>query len=171
VLTTDEGPRGNQPFHRAKELGIDEANGFLASYTAETDRLAAHEIAGVIRDLQSRNLEVCAAGLLLSSGGSLPALAQILGSHPLIHSAEGELFRNSVRRACESFNMPVEGIRKRDLRDDAIRGFPELTQNAIGRIARSAKALGPPWTAEHKTAAFAAYFALRRRRKNAVGVS
>src|SRR2546430_13640189 len=41
-------------------------------------------------------------------------------SHPLIHTAEGEFFRNAVRQACEEHKATVTGIREAAL-DDSIR--------------------------------------------------
>jgi len=99
--------RGNQPYHRAKELGLPEAKKYLVEYTAESDRLAREAISNTIADLESRGYEIIAVALLLSGGRKLRPLPQILASHPLIHTAEGELFRQTIRRSCESLAILV----------------------------------------------------------------
>src|SRR6185503_13196473 len=60
-----------------------------------------------------------AAVILLSSARPLLDLKAILASHALIHTAEGEFFRQAFRSAFETLKIPVTGIRARDL-DDAL---------------------------------------------------
>jgi hypothetical protein len=78
-------------------------------------------------------------------------LAKILGAHPLIHTAEGEFFRQAVRQACESLQMPVTAIRAREI--DAGANKANELQRSIAGLGRT---VGPPWTKDHKTAALAA---------------
>src|SRR6266481_1560837 len=86
VVTNDDGPRGNQPFHHAEELGLQRAEAFLAQYRAESEHLAREAIEAATKQMTARGYKVTAAALLLASGRSLPALPQILASHPLIHT-------------------------------------------------------------------------------------
>ena len=61
-----------------------------------------------------------AAVILLSSARPLPDLKAILTSHALIHTAEGEFFRQAFRGAFEKLEIPVTGIRAHDLSDDSL---------------------------------------------------
>ena len=159
VVARNDGPRGNQPYHRAQELGLGKAEKYLTDYAAETDSLARQEIAKAIADLQTSGYQVACAAILRASGRPLPILAKILAAHPLIHTAEGELFRSTILRACESLGIPVMGVRNRDLEADAKK---ILTARIIAQLARAGKSLGPPWNADHKAAALAASLSLNQ---------
>jgi hypothetical protein len=91
------------------------------------------------------------AAILLASGRPLPPLVKILGAHPLIHTAEGEFFRQAVRQACKKLQIPVTSIRVREL-DTGVNKGSALQQS----IAGLGRVVGPPWTKDHKTAALAA---------------
>lgn len=156
------GLRGNQPYHHAAQLGLPAAEIFLAEYAANAERLASAEISAAIDQLRSRNLRVTAAAILLASGRALPQLPQVLASHPLIHTAEGELFRNAARKACERLGLHVDGFRERDLEECAAAIWGGDAPAIRKQIADSGKALGPPWTQDQKSAALAAAIALTK---------
>lgn len=169
IVTDDDGPRGNQPFHHAEALGLPRAEPFLAKYRSESERFARAAIEAATKELAAQGYNITATALLVASGRPLPALQQILASHPLIHTAEGELFREVVSNACQTLRIPVARYRERDLEDIAKASLASLTENAKQKLADAGKKLGPPWTADHKAAALAAYIALQEtttRRKN-----
>ncbi|MGA7380079.1 MAG: hypothetical protein WBX03_04455 [Terriglobales bacterium] len=74
----------------------------------------------------------------------------------MIHTAEGEFFRNAVSKACEGLKIPVTAIRERDLDEQAKAAFGKAASRVQRTIASLGKSLGPPWTKDHKTAALAA---------------
>ena len=158
VVIADDIAGGKQPFHHAETIGLPKAGKYLADYTKQTDELARKAIAEAISELEVKGFNIKAAGIVLASGRTLPPLPQILGAHPLIHTAEGELFRETIRRACESLRIPIMGYRERDLK-----GSKGLPAKIIRTIANAGKSLGPPWTADHKSAAAAACLALKTR--------
>ena len=96
----------------------------------------------------------------MAAGRSLPSLLEILASHPLIHTAEGEFFRKSVISACERLTLPVTQIRERELEERAQLVFGKKAALVSRRIAAMGKSIGPPWTADHKSAALAALLTL-----------
>ena len=161
VVTDDNGPRGNQPFHCAQELGLLEAEEYLSKYRTKSERLAQEEIGVAVKKLNGQGYDVAVAALLLASGRPLPVLSKILASHPLIHAAEGELFREVVNDACKSLKVPVVRYRERDLEELGKVSLTCSMRTAKERVASGGKAVGPPWTADHKAAALAAYLALR----------
>jgi hypothetical protein len=59
-------------------------------------------------DLAEGGFKIVRSALLLTSGRALPELKKILASHALIHSADGELFRDSLRAACGVCDVPVQ---------------------------------------------------------------
>jgi hypothetical protein len=105
--------------------------------------------------VSAQNYRVLGCGMLLASGRALPSLQKILASHALIHTAEGEFFRNVVREACESLGIPVVGIRERELDERANATFGKAAARLRQNIASLAKTVGSPWTQDEKTAALA----------------
>jgi hypothetical protein len=160
VVTKDDGPRGNQPFHHAEELGLPKAEAFLAKYRSEAEGLAREAIEAAFKDAEVHGYRIAAAALLLASGRPLPALPKILASHPLIHTAEGELFREVVSSACVAHRIAVARYRERDLEGIAKAALAESTKQ---RLVNAGRILGPPWTADYKAAALAACIALQER--------
>lgn len=140
-----------QPYHFAAQLESSTQEKHLARCAASSCQLAATAIAEVIRELDERRYRIVGAAILLASGRPLPPLAKILAAHPLIHTAEGEFFRQAVRRACEGLQIPVTAIRMRELDAGVNKG------SALRRsIAGLGRTVGPPWTRDHKAAALAA---------------
>jgi hypothetical protein len=160
VVCEAEGPRANQPYHYAAQLELERAQSFLTEYAAGAEHLASAQIGAAIEELRSRRFRVTAAAILLASGRSLPPLLQILAAHPLIHAAEGELFRNVARSACQCFGLRVEGFRERDLEKSAASAWGTAAPRIQKQIAQMGRAMGPPWTQDQKTAALAAAIAL-----------
>jgi hypothetical protein len=145
VIADTQRPGANQPYHFAEKLELRAAEKHLASCTEASERLALAAIRDVVDELN--DYEVAGAAILLASGRPLPALPAILASHALIHTAEGEFFRQVVRQACEHLGIRVTGIRERDL------GERSALQSEIASLG---KTVGPPWTQDQKMAAQAA---------------
>jgi len=137
-------PQGGvkQPYHHAAEMELPDAERFLAASFAACQTMAAAALSDVVSALP---YEIRGCALLLSSARPLPPLARVLSSHPLIHTAEGEFYRDVIRRACADLNFPVHG-------------FVEKQVTEVPGLAP----MGPPWTADHKAAASAALQVLKR---------
>ncbi len=137
-------PGAKQPYHFVKDMEPAEAQAHLDRCAEASERLAASALA----ELTCR-YRISGASILLASARALPPLPAILASHALIHTAEGEFFRRSLRQACDNLNIGVKGVRERDL--------ASLTPPAWQlRIAEIGKRVGPPWTQDYKFAALAA---------------
>jgi hypothetical protein len=149
-------PRANQPYHHAATLGLPEAERHLAKCTAISERLSSAAIGETIEALAKRDYQVVGAALLLASGRPLPSLPQVLGSHPLIHTAEGEFFRRVIEQSFDHLKIPVAKIRERDLDRLAETALGDAAGQLHDAIAGLRNSLGAPWTKDHKLAAFAA---------------
>ena len=150
----------SQPYHCAAEMQLTEAKKYLSNCAKVSEHLALAAIKALMRDLHSREDRVMGSAVLLASGRALPTLPGILAAHPLIHTAEGEFFRITVWRACQDFDIPVIGIRERDLHDCAHAVFGKLTTQVWERISGLKSALGSPWTEDQKKASLAASIVL-----------
>src|SRR6202142_1211100 len=109
-----------QPNHFAKDLEISRAEKFIEACSASSRGLATAVIRHLLAELSVGKYRVKGAAVVLASGRPLPPLAKILAAHPLLHTAEGQFFREVFVKACESCELPVVGIRERDI-DDCLR--------------------------------------------------
>jgi hypothetical protein len=161
IIVADPEVRGAiQPYHFAAQLETPEQEKHLAHCAASSSRLAATAIAEVVKELNGRQYGVVGAAILLASGRALPPLAKILAAHPLIHTAEGEFFRQAARSACEGLRIPVTTIPVRELEARAKVAFANRAARVQLSIASLGRSVGPPWTSDHKTAALAAALTL-----------
>ena len=88
-----------QPYHSAEKISPAEGRGFVSFVRNEARSLAYQAIRSAQTSLREQGCELTRSALLLASGRPLPALPQILASHALIHSADGELFREALLHA------------------------------------------------------------------------
>ncbi|MGD0435562.1 MAG: hypothetical protein ABSB86_03805 [Bryobacteraceae bacterium] len=161
IAITDPNTRGaNQPYHFAKELNLRAADQHLADCAAISEQLAFEALAGVRDQLWRREYVAVGCAILLASGRALPSLSNILASHALIHTAEGEFFRQAFFRASERLEIPATGIRERDLDQRAEAVFGDRASRLRQEIAALGRSLGPPWTTDQKTASLAALLVL-----------
>jgi hypothetical protein len=156
-------PRGaaaaKQPYHYAENLELSEAEKFLASCFDSSRSLAFAAVKDVVGALRSRQYGVICSAVIQASGRPLPPLPKILGSHALIHAAEGEFFRAVFRRACEELELPVTGIPQRDLNERFDTVFGKAASRIRRQISAFGRTLGPPWTQDQKRAALAGLLA------------
>lgn len=163
IVTTDPRiPGANQPYHYAASLGLPESERYLANCAAVSERLALAAVEEVARELEGLHYRIAGSAVLLASGRPLPSLSKILASHALIHTAEGEFFRDAVRTACERLKISVTAVRERELDERARTAFGNAASRVQRRISSLGSAIGPPWTKDHKTAALAAAMILAR---------
>ncbi|HEX3472140.1 MAG TPA: hypothetical protein VHT28_13235 [Silvibacterium sp.] len=160
IALTSPGARGgNQPYHFAKSLELAEAEKFLGGYFAASQDLALKSVQGLVSQLDDR-YRVTGSAILLASGRPLPTLSKILSSHSLIHTAEGEFFREAFSKACESLNLPVTGLRERHLDERVQVTFGKAATQISQQISDLGHSVGPPWTRDQKMAALAALVVL-----------
>jgi hypothetical protein len=155
-----------QPYHTAKRMGADKGGEFISSVTSAVKRLAEEAIRSLQSSLHKENYELSRCGLLLASGRVLPSLDKILASHALIHTADGELFREALLDASRSCGLPPFTIRERDLLDTASRTFRIRPAVLTRRLTDLGKPFGAPWSQDEKFAALAAWLALSLKKKS-----
>ena len=160
VVADSNIPGAGQPYHFAAGLRPEDAKKYLSHCANVSERLALVAIHAVVRELGSREYRVVGSAVLLASGRPLPLLPQILAAHPLIHTAEGEFFRTVFWRACERLDIPVTGIRERDLDECAHAMFGGVATQLCRRISGLKSSLGSPWTEDQKKASLAAAIVL-----------
>jgi hypothetical protein len=159
-LVDEKTPDSVQPYHAAAEMEFQEAEKWVKRCTDRTHFLARQAIEAFIQELDKKGYRVVAYGVVLASGRALPPLAAILGSHPLIHTAEGELFRNALSDAGKYCGLSVTGVKEREL---YTRGAAELgvkEDELRHRLTEMGRLFGPPWRQDEKSSTLAAWLAL-----------
>ena len=160
AVTIPGTPGANQPYHFAEKLELAEAEKFLGNCFAASKRLALAAVRDVVDELRGRQYRVIGSAVLLASGRALPPLAKILASHAVIHAAEGEFFREVFSKACADLDLSVTGVRERDLDERVKTALGKAAARMRRQISTLGRSLGPPWTADQKTAALAALIVL-----------
>lgn len=151
-----------QPFHAAEGRPFKEAEALIHRSTDEARTLASRALGQAVAELSGGGEASSGCGLLLAAGRPLPALAQILASHALIHAAEGELYRDALRDASREYGLRLIEVKERDLLELAPRALGLPTAALNQRLAEWGRALGPPWRQDEKRAALVAWLALIR---------
>jgi len=151
-----------QPYNYVANKEISAAEKHLTRCASVSEQLAFKSLTQRSAELAQINFVPKAAVVLLSSTRPLPDLRIILASHPLIHTAEGEFFRQAFRGAFEKLRIPVTGIPSRDLNDCASKAFGKVVPAIRKRIDGMGRTIGAPWTTNEKAAALAAAVVLNR---------
>jgi hypothetical protein len=149
-----------QPYHAAEGLPLKQAEKLIGKCVAAAGRLARAALVDVVADLTHSGFKPVGCGLLLSSGRLPGTLAAILASHALIHSAEGELFRDALAEASGHCKLPLTTVKERDLFDRAAAVLDLPLDDIQVHVAEMKRYVGPPWRQDEKFAALAAWLAL-----------
>ena len=148
-------------YHQAAELPPSEA-AELVQRGEDASRQTAHLVVNeVLLHLRTPVLELKAAGI---PSGSRPVprdLSAVLRSHPLIHTAEAELFRRAITFACESCFLPVISGREREVWPNVASAWGVKEAGLRKQIEELRTSVGAPWGTDQKTAAAFALLALR----------
>jgi hypothetical protein len=133
-------PRTVQPYHAARGLDLPDAEKAIEHAASRARKLATNAIRHA---LEEHNIVACGVGH--DPNQKRPALARTLASHPLLHAAEGLLFRTAIADAAAECGFTVVAVQERDLK---------------GRVATIRRPQGPPWREDEKLATVAALMAL-----------
>ncbi len=159
-----------QPYHTAEKMQPGQACEFIERVQDEARRLAYGAIGEFQSELQEKGLKLTRCGLLLASGRALPPLEKILASHALIHTADGELFREALLHASNRCGLRDFRIRERELLEELLdragQALRLKSDDLMGRVTELGRPFGAPWSQDEKFATLAAWLALAARSKN-----
>jgi hypothetical protein len=160
VVMDGTGPRANQPYHYAKGLSLSEAELYLADCATSSRLRATKGLEAMLSRVRQAGCAVTACGILTASGRPIPALPEILASHAMIHTAEGEFFRNAFANACDGLKIAVTRVRERELFESAAKQFRASPSKLRAKLTSLGRHLGPPWTQDQKNATLVAWLLL-----------
>lgn len=148
-------------YHAAAKLSIESAASLVRQTALLAQKRAEAHLATTVRELSHNGYTVVAAAVIASnSARPLPALESILKSHPLIHSAEGELYRRAVIAASEQLELSLTMVAPGELYARAAKAMGESADVVRRRLAEAKARVGAPWTSEQKECTLAALLAL-----------
>ena len=153
-----------QPYHTAEKMTLDEAETFLAKQRSESRKLALQAIRSAQAEATQQGFQISRAALLLASGRPLPELRKILASHSIIHTADGEFFREALLHACAHADLAVTKVKDRELLVTASATLRRRPPELMRYVNDLGKPLGSPWTQDEKFATLAGWLALAARR-------
>lgn len=153
-------PRPVQPYHAAQRLSLPEAEAYVNGFARQAQLLAEESVRQAIDRLAQGGFRVVSCGIPLGSGRSAPTLEAALASHPMLHTAEGDLFRQALIKAGEHCGLRVLGIRERDLLGRGAKEFGISPGALTSRLIELGHGIGPPWGQDQKIAALVAWLAL-----------
>ena len=149
-----------QPYHSAEKSPPAEAHGIISRARTDARHLAYQALHSVQTTLQEQDYELKRCGLLLASGRPLPALPQILSSHALIHTADGELFREALIHASLRCGFKIFTAKESVLLETASHTLHLQPDELVRRLTGLGSGLGSPWARDEKFAALIAWLSL-----------
>ena len=151
-----------QPYHTAEKMNLEEAEAFLEKLRDETRLLAVEALKAARSDVAQQGYRVTRAALLTASGRPLPELAKILAAHTLIHTADGEFFREAISQACTTHRLTLGSVKERELMRVACSQLRSRSASLTRFVTELGKPLGAPWSQDEKFAALAAWLELAK---------
>lgn len=149
-----------EAYHVASHLDLPQAEDLVRGASEVAIALATEAMREMIDRLRGVGHRPIGAGVLVGYGQALPPLSKILVSHPSMHAAEGELYRDALIQAAQQCGLPVTGVPQRDALSHAAAALSTLAADLSQRVTDLGRGLGPPWTRDQKDAAAAAWLAL-----------
>ena len=149
-----------QPYHTAEKLPGNQARDFVSRMAAEACQLALNALCEVEETLVKSGHRLSGSALILASGKTLPPLEKILASHALIHTADGELFREALCRGSAQHKLPVFVQKEKELIGRAVEDLSISEKVLMAKVTNLGKPLGSPWSKDEKFATLVAWLAL-----------
>ena len=154
-------PETAQPYHEVMELPWEESERAVQKFARAIERVAIKTLAQLIKQQKSDGKKVCAVGIV---GAPNRDLARIGNYHIRAHAAEGVLFRRVLDDAARANGLPFRAFAEREFAGVLERELGSRSIFVKKRLDVAARGLPPPWRADDKLAAMAAWLVLHNDR-------
>ena len=148
-------------YHEASRMPASETVQLIRRAEAASRETTLAAVTDALNHLGSMDLSVRTAGIASGSRPISTDLPTVLGSHPMIHTAEGVLFQVAVVSACEGCGLAVISAREREVWLQAATAWGLKEAALRAKVDGLRKSVGAPWTTDQKTATAFALLALR----------
>jgi hypothetical protein len=157
ALTDPRVPETSQPHHEVMDLPWNEAQVAVQPFVSAIESVAAAALAQLVQELESESLKVVGVGVV---GAADRDLRKIGNPHIRAHAAEGVLFRQVLEAAAKANGLAKRSFIERGFEECAATELGYSVAKLNGYLARLGRAAGPPWRAEQRVAALAAWLML-----------
>jgi len=157
VLVDPKIPATSQPHHEVMELPWREANVAVQPFVKAIETVAANALARLVREIESDDFKVCGVGIV---GAGDPNLEKIGNPHIRAHAAEGVLFRKVLEIAADRNGLAKRAFIEKGLEELLASELKCTAASLKSRLMQLGRSAGPPWRADQRIAAMAAWPAL-----------
>jgi len=155
-------PATGQPYHHVMDLPGEEWPQAVQKSARAIEKIAVKALATLMKEQAAQGRRVRAVATV---GAKDRNLASIGNPHIRAHAAEGILFRRVLDNAAQKNGLPARAFAEREF-DQILKQELGMKSNAVKKkLDEAARALPPPWRADEKLAAMAAWLVLRRQQK------
>jgi hypothetical protein len=155
-LSDPDDAETRQPFHRGFYHEEEDARE-IARRVKIVERCARQSVTALLKEARLSGGLCPSAGLVV---GSVIDPKTVGNPHIRAHANEGLLFRRVLEDALRSHGLGCDLIVLKRLTATAASGLCRSSGDVTSVVARFGAALGPPWRADEKAAATAAWLAL-----------
>jgi hypothetical protein len=158
VALCDSAREGSkQPFHAAEPMPFAQAESHIALCREATATLAHDAIKTARMICERQGFLLSGVCVITASGRTLPDVRAILASHSLIHTAEGEFYRDALIGAADAMDIRTSRL-KAALALSQVAMQMDMSEAAMTKaLAEMGKIAGRPWTSDEKLATLAAW--------------
>ena len=147
-------PATAQPYPVVMDLPWEKSQRAVRKYAAAIERAAHKALAELIDKQRSNGMKIAGAGIV---GAPDRDLARIGNPHIRAHAAEGVLFRRVLDLAAESNGLKWQVFSDRNFDEAMAEGLGAKHSRVKRTISKLGRSIEPPWRADEKQAAMAAW--------------
>ncbi|HEY8086739.1 MAG TPA: hypothetical protein VIF09_02820 [Polyangiaceae bacterium] len=147
-------------FHRAAELTPAAAERAVALARRAAIARGTAALKRVLTDLRAGGCDPVACAIVAKDGAMPASLADIVGAHPRIHTAEGAFYRDVAGSAAEANGLPTRVVPPGQIDRLAVAAMRMEPSQVATLLAQAGRAAGRPWAKDQKLAALAAWTVL-----------
>jgi hypothetical protein len=155
-------PATAQPYHEVMDLPWEESQKAVRKSARAIEAIAKKTLARLIKELRAKGMKVSGVGIV---GAKDRDLARIGNYHIRAHAAEGVLFRRVLDLAADANGLKRRTFSDRELDQIAATELGAQSDVVKRKLNDLRHAVAPPWRADEKQAATAAWLVLHRARK------
>ena len=157
-LWDPETPESKAPYHAALELAEHEGEAVVRRGSQAAIGFTTQAVLALADEIAAGGEKLCGLGLVVSSD---PDLGAIRNAHIRAHAAEGVLYREALETGAAACAVPSLVVVERDLYEKAGASLGRTEAELRAAASALGKQVGRPWRVEEKSAALAAWMALR----------
>ena len=152
-------PATAQPYHEVMDLPWEESQQAVRKSAAAIEAIARKALTRLVKKLHSQGMKVSGIGIV---GAKDRDLARIGNYHIRAHAAEGVLFRRVLDLAAEANGLKTRTFSDRELDQIAATDLGAQSNVVKRKLNDLRHTVAPPWRADEKQAATAAWLVLHR---------